>query len=447
MSIEIRLPALSPTTTDADLVKWHVNERDTVSAGDIIAEIETDKAVVDVEAPEAGTIARIVVPEGTEGVAIDAVIAVLEPATESCLDISRTAESVHLVSRTEPIAEQVSKPEPIPATADASYQAITTTIMSTLAPDARPASSELINASPLALHMAAQLRLDLALVRGSGPNNRITKADVEAAVTLSQTSSARVSDPAAAPSRQSPQLPPEGEPTPRAPFEPAFELRPLRKMRKTIAQRLSHSKQRVPHFYLSVDCSLDQVMALRKQFSGRSDKECRPSLNDIVIKAAAAALRKVPTANACWSDEGIKVYRSVDIAVAVALDSGLITPVIRDADHKELRAISAEMKELVSKARDGKLRQEQYRGGTFSISNLGMYGIKQFEAVIDPTQACILAVGMAEKRPVVRNETVEVATLMTCTLSADHRVLDGAVAAELLSVFKQYIEEPVGILF
>ena len=473
MSIEIRLPALSPTMVEADLVQWHVTEGDTVSAGDIIAEIETDKAAADVQAPQAGTVARILVPEGTEGVEVDTVIALFEPAAGS--GTSCAAQRAPAGSK----PESIQLPEPVGAAPDSSPQTMAHAETSVLAPDSRPGSFEPVNASPLALRMAAQLGLDLTQVPGSGPNDRITKADVEAAITgkpplperelatgrtsksvvtpKSTGTSKSVSPPSQGGARGGPVSPPSqggargGLVSPPSQGgarggEPAFELKPLSKMRKAIARRLSHSKQTVPHFYMTVDCNLDQVVAFRNRFNDQLRGEFKLSLGDVIIKAAAAALGKVPAANASWSDQGIKLYRSVDISIAVAVDGGLITPIIRNAESKGLRAISMETKALAAAARQGKLRPEQYQGGTFTISNLGMYGIKQFQAIVDPPQACVLAVGMAEERPVVRNGTVEVSTLMSCTLSADHRVLDGALAAEFLCAFKQYIEEPVTML-
>tara|TARA_B100000676_G_scaffold303856_1_gene355054 strand:- start:77 stop:946 length:870 start_codon:yes stop_codon:yes gene_type:complete len=288
--------------------------------------------------------------------------------------------------------------------------------------------------------MASQAGLDLAGVSGTGPNGRIVKADVEAAI-----AGGAYPAPATAPA---PPAVAAAAPTTAAtlPFEPEFELEVLSTMRKTIARRLTESKQQVPHFYLTVDCEIDELLALRKILNEKGDGAYKLSVNDLVIKAAAIALRRVPKANASWTDEGVKLYKSADIAVAVAIEGGLITPVVRQADNKGLETISSEMKELSARAREGKLRPEEYQGGTFSISNLGMYGIKDFCAVINPPQACILAVGAGEKRPVVKDEALAVAMVMSCTLSVDHRAVDGAIGAEYLGAFKTLIEDPLNML-
>jgi pyruvate dehydrogenase E2 component (dihydrolipoamide acetyltransferase) len=296
-------------------------------------------------------------------------------------------------------------------------------------------SGERIFASPLARRMAKQAGLDLAALRGSGPNGRIVKRDIEAAV------AAPAAVPAAAPA---------AAPTPSAApavegFEPAFEFEPATTMRKIIAQRLSESKQTVPHFYLTVDCEIDTLLALRKELNDRSD-DYKISINDLVIKACGVALRRVPAANASWAGDGIKFYKSADIAVAVAIEGGLITPVVRDAGGKGLETISNEMCALAGKARDGKLTPGEYQGGTFSLSNLGMFGVKQFDAVINPPQGCILAVGAGEPRPVARNGALAVATVMSVTLSVDHRAVDGAVGAQFLAAFKTLIQDPMTML-
>ena len=428
MSIEIRLPDLSPTITEADLVKWHVQEGDAVSAGDIIAEIETDKAAVDIEAPAAGIVAQIVIREGTLAVAVGTVIAILDPDAPVIPDTSDAAENTRSTPAARGLADPATRPAPALAASNAQPEM---TVQAETPPSgllSTSALSESANITPLARRMAAQAGLDLTQVHGSSPDGRITRIDVESAASGKTT-------------------PPNIQPKTETAFEPPFDLQPLSRMRKTIARRLTHSKQQIPHFYLSVDCNVDALFALLKKTNDELADEPRLSLNDVVIKTAAAALGQVPAANASWSDEGIKLYRSVDISVAVAVEGGLITPVIRNANRKGLRVISAEMKELAAKARGGELRPDEYRGGTFSISNLGMYGIRQFDAVIDPPQACMLAIGAADERPVVRDGLVVTSTVMTCTLSADHRVLDGAVAAEFLTAFRQHVEEPVTTLF
>lgn len=426
MPVKILMPALSPTMTEGTLAKWLVGEGDAINSGDIIAEIETDKATMEVEAVEEGKLGKILVAEGTEGVAVNNVIALLleEGEDDSALegvDVSAAAPSGNGGTPPAP------SPEPEPATA-------------------APAMDGRIIASPLARRMASQAGLDLAGITGSGPNGRIVKADIEAAIESGETAAKA---PAAAPSAPAvaPAAPAAAPTTAEClPFEPEFELESLSTMRKTIARRLTESKQQVPHFYLTVDCEIDGLLELRKTLNDKADGAYKLSVNDLVIKAAAIALRRVPKANASWTDEGVKLYKSADISVAVAIEGGLITPVVRQADNKGLETISSEMKELSERAREGKLGPEEYQGGTFSISNLGMYGIKDFCAVINPPQACILAVGAGEQRPVVKDGALAVATVMSCTLSVDHRAVDGAIGAEYLGAFKRLIEDPLGML-
>ena len=426
MPVKILMPALSPTMTEGTLAKWLVGEGDAINSGDIIAEIETDKATMEVEAVEEGKLGKILVAEGTEGVAVNNVIALLleEGEDDSALegvDVSAAAPSGNGGTPPAP------SPEPEPATA-------------------APAMDGRIIASPLARRMASQAGLDLAGITGSGPNGRIVKADIEAAIESGATAAPA---PAAAPSApaMAPAAPAAAPTTAeRLPFEPEFELESLSTMRKTIARRLTESKQQVPHFYLTVDCEIDGLLELRKTLNDKADGAYKLSVNDLVIKVAAIALRRVPKANASWTDEGVKLYKSADISVAVAIEGGLITPVVRQADNKGLETISSEMKELSERAREGKLGPEEYQGGTFSVSNLGMYGIKDFCAVINPPQACILAVGAGEQRPVVKDGALAVATVMSCTLSVDHRAVDGAIGAEYLGAFKRLIEDPLGML-
>ena len=436
MPVKILMPALSPTMTEGKLAKWLVGEGEEVNSGDVIAEIETDKATMEVEAVEEGKLGKIIVPEGTEGVAVNNVIALLleEGEDDSALDgVDVSAAPLGGNGGTPPAAAEPAAPAPStsapePAAAPA-------------APPPQPAASgERIIASPLARRMASQAGLDLAGVSGTGPNGRIVKADVEAAIAggASAAPAAASAAPAGAPA-----APTNAE---KLPFEPEFELEAHSTMRKTIARRLTESKQQVPHFYLTVDCEIDELLTLRKTLNEKGDGAYKLSVNDLVIKAAAIALRRVPKANASWTDEGVKLYKSADIAVAVAIDGGLITPVVRQADYKGMETISSEMKELSARARDGNLGPEEYQGGTFSISNLGMYGIKDFCAVINPPQACILAVGAGEQRPVVKDGALAVATVMSCTLSVDHRAVDGAIGAEYLGAFKTLIEDPLNML-
>ena len=417
MPIKILMPALSPTMTEGTLTKWLVSEGDDVNSGDVIAEIETDKATMEVEAVEEGKVGKLLVGEGTEGVKVNELIALLLEDGEdaSALDGIAASTTAPSASAAAPAAPAAAPTPAAPAPA---------------APAA--ADGGRLFASPLARRMAQQAGLDLAGVAGSGPNGRIVKSDIEAALAGGAPAAAPVAQ--AAPAAAAP-----------AGFEPAFDYEPANNMRKVIAQRLTESKQTVPHFYLTVDCEIDTLLALRKDLNARSD-DYKISVNDLIIKASGVALRKVPAANASWTGDGIKRYHSADISVAVAIEGGLITPVIRDAGGKGLETISNEMRDLAARARDGKLMPEEYQGGTFSISNLGMFGIKQFDAVINPPQGAIMAVGAGEPRPVVRNGALAVATVMSVTLSVDHRVVDGAVGAELLAAFKMLIEDPMTML-
>jgi len=433
MAIKILMPALSPTMTEGNLASWHVKEGDTVSSGDVIAEIETDKATMEVEAVDEGVVGRIVIAAGTEAVPVNDIIAILledgEDASAADAALANGGGAAPASAAPAPDAAAAPAPAPTPAPAPAQPAA---------APVAPP-PGERVFASPLARRMAKTAGLDLAAIKGSGPHGRIVKADVETAIAGGAPTAVAPADaPAAAPTPAAPAAP--------APFEPAFELVPHTTMRKVIAARLTESKQQVPHFYLTVDCQIDALLTLRKELNDKADGAFKLSVNDLIIKASAIALRRVPAANASWSDEGAKLYQQSDISVAVAIEGGLITPVVRDAGNKGLETISGEMKALATKAREGKLQPEEYQGGTFSLSNLGMFGIKQFEAVINPPQGCILAVGAGEQRPVVKDGALAVATVMTCSLSVDHRVVDGAVGAEFLSVFKKLIEDPVTML-
>ncbi len=433
MPITITMPALSPTMTEGTLAKWMVAEGDSVASGDIIAEIETDKATMEIEAVDEGTVARILVPEGTEGVAVNTPIAIVLEEGEDAAAVAATpapAEAPATASAEAPAPAPAEAPAPAPAAAAPSQAPSAGNGKAPPAP--LSASGERIKASPLARRMAAQAGLELTALAGSGPGGRIVKADIEAALARPRAAAAPAPTPLAPAAAQ--------------PFEPAFTLEPLSRMRKTIARRLSESKQTVPHFYLTVDCELDALLALRTALNDKADGAYRLSLNDVVIKAAAVALKRVPAANASFTEDGLKLYASADISVAVATERGLITPVVRNAGEKGLETISGEMKALAQKAHHGKLLPEDYLGGSFSISNLGMYGIKQFEAVINPPQACILAVGAGEQRAVVKDGALAVATVMSCTLSVDHRAVDGAIGAEYLAAFKRLIEDPVTML-
>ena len=432
MPINILMPALSPTMTEGNLAKWLKNEGDTVKSGDIIAEIETDKATMEVEAVDEGKIGKILVPAGTEGVKVNDVIAVLLEEGESASDIAATPKS-----NPEPAPKAAQAKEVAPAPQPAAPKPATPAA----APAPKPAAGgNRVFASPLARRIAEQKGIDLSALQGSGPNGRIVRADLDKAPVGKAAPGAGAQKPATLP----------GAPSFSAFGEPEFELIPHTTIRKTIARRLQESKQFVPHFYLTVDCELDRLLALREDANAASAKEgpnaYKLSVNDFMIKAYAIALRQVPKANASWSDEGIKQYKSSDISVAVSIPNGLVTPIIRNAESKSLTQISAEMKELAGRAKAGKLKPEDYTGGSGSLSNLGMFGVKSFSAIINPPQATILAVGAGEQRPVVKNGQLAVATVMSATLAVDHRAVDGALGAELLGAFKRYIENPMGML-
>ncbi|MDE0173827.1 MAG: pyruvate dehydrogenase complex dihydrolipoamide acetyltransferase [Defluviicoccus sp.] len=418
MPVNILMPALSPTMTEGNLAKWLKSEGDPVEAGEIIAEIETDKATMEVEAVDEGVLGKIVVPEGSEGVAVNAVIGVLLAEGE---DAGAIEDAPAPAETPEPRAEPA--PEAPPKISES---------VAERAP-ARPVPGERVAASPLARRMATQAGLELSAIRGSGPKGRIVKADIEAVL------AGGAAAPAAAPT---------GVPA-RAPAVAASaEDRTVRlsTMRRVIADRMTESKATVPHFYLTVDCEVDELLKVRREINDRIEG-ARVSVNDIVIRACALALREVPAANVSWAGEGtMKQHGSVDISVAVAVPGGLVTPIVRNADAKGLVGIAAEMKELAARAKEGKLLPDEYQGGSFSISNLGMYGVRSFDAVINPPQACILAVGAAEPRPVVRDGEIVPATVMSCTLSVDHRVVDGAIGAELLGAIKRNIEYPPAML-
>jgi pyruvate dehydrogenase E2 component (dihydrolipoamide acetyltransferase) len=440
MPINILMPALSPTMTEGNLAKWLKNEGDTVKSGDIIAEIETDKATMEVEAVDEGKIGKIVVPAGTEGVKVNDVIAVLLEEGESTSDIAVTPQHAP-----EPAAK-TAQPKPQQAAPAAQPAAAKPAPAAAPAPKPGPSGGNRVFASPLARRIAQQQGIDIASVHGSGPNGRIVRADVAGAISGGTAKAAPAAGSAAA---QKPAT------LPSAPGfstfgEPEFELIPHTTIRKTIARRLQESKQFVPHFYLTVDCEIDRLLALREDANAGSPKDgpnaYKLSVNDFMIKAYAQALKAVPKANAAWSDEGIKQYRTSDISVAVSIPNGLITPIIRGAESKTLTQISAEMKELAGRAKAGKLKPEDYTGGSASLSNLGMFGIKSFSAIINPPQATILAVGAGEQRAVVKNGQLAVATVMSATLAVDHRAVDGALGAELLAAFKRLVEAPAAML-
>jgi pyruvate dehydrogenase E2 component (dihydrolipoamide acetyltransferase) len=431
MPIEILMPALSPTMTEGNVTKWLKREGEEVHSGDVLAEIETDKATMEFEAVDDGRLGKILVPDGAQGIKVNQPIALLLGEGEDAsalekLDVS--APQTVTAPPEQPPAKARSAPEAPPAPARGNGR---------------------IFASPLARRMAQQAGLDLAAITGSGPQGRVVKADIEAALSADrgapaitrpvvQPQPAPLAAPAAAPALSK-------ERVLALAGNPPYTERPLTAMRRVIARRLTESKQTVPHFYLTVDCEIDELLKFRAELNGKSDAY-RISVNDFVIRAAALALRQVPAANASWSDEAILLWDTVDIAVAVALEDGLITPIVKNADRKGLAAIANETKDLAARARAGKLKLEEFQGGTFSISNLGMFGVRDFAAVINPPQGGILAVGAGEQRPVVKNGALAIATVMSCTLSCDHRAVDGAVGAQFLGAFKKLVEDPLTML-
>ncbi len=436
MPINILMPALSPTMTEGNLARWLKKEGDAVKPGDVIAEIETDKATMEVEAVEEGKLGKILVAEGSQGVKVNDVIAVLLEEGESAGDIkAAAAPAPKPAAAPEPAKAETPKAAPTAASAPAAAPAPKA---------AAPSSGARQFASPLARRLAQQHGLDLSRVVGSGPHGRIVKSDIEKAAAGGGAKAA----PAPAAAKGLPTAP--GVPGTPAFGEPEFDLVAHTSMRKTIARRLQESKQFVPHFYLTIDCEIDRLLKAREEINNAAPKEGKGafklSVNDFVIKASAVALKQVPAANASWSDDGVKMYKSADISVAVAIPGGLITPIIRNAEDKKMSDISNEMKGLAARAKDGKLKPEDYTGGSFSVSNLGMFGIKDFAAIINPPQGCILSVGAGEQRAVVKNGQLAIATIMSCTLSVDHRVVDGAIGAEFMAAFKKLIENPLSML-
>lgn len=435
MPINVLMPALSPTMTEGNLAKWLKKEGDQIKAGDVIAEIETDKATMEVEAVDEGRLGKIVVAAGTEGVKVNDVIAVILEEGEDAGAIKAGAPAATPAAK--PATPKAAAPAAAPTPAPAAVAGKT-------APAPQANAGGRVFASPLAKRIAQEHGLDLSKILGSGPNGRVVRADVENAKAGGGAKAAAAPS-AARPVTQAPAI--SGA---QAFGEPEFELVPHTSMRKTIARRLQESKQFVPHFYLQVDCEIDRLLKLREEINAGAPKEgagaYKLSVNDFVLKAAAIALKQVPAANASWSDDGVKLYKTADVSVAVAIPNGLITPIIRRAEEKRLSEISNEMKELAGRAKAGKLKPEEYTGGSFSLSNLGMFGIKNFSAIINPPQGCILSIGAGVQQPVVRDGAILVATVMGCTLSVDHRVVDGAIGAEFMAAFKRLIENPLAML-
>ncbi len=464
MPINITMPALSPTMEEGNLAKWLVKEGDKIKSGDIIAEIETDKATMEVEAVDEGVIAKILVAAGSEGVKVNTVIAVLAVDGE---DVATAASGTPAA----PAPQAVAPTSPLAGENAAKRQERGNDSTPTKSPlsaakegDISPARGENKEgrtfASPLARRIAKHAGVSIAAITGSGPHGRVVKADVDAAIKGGATKAVPVAPAAAAPQTVAP-APKGGEvPWPKGPTteqtlklfaEGTYELVKHDGMRKTIAKRLQESKQTIPHFYVSVDCELDALLKLRGELNAaapvKNDKSAyKLSVNDMVIKALALALRDVPDANVSWTDEAMIKHKHVDVGVAVSIPGGLITPIIRKAEEKSLSAISNAMKDMGARAKDKKLKPEEYQGGTTAVSNMGMMGVKNFAAVVNPPHATILAIGAGEPRPVVKNGALAVATVMTVTLSTDHRAVDGALGAELLAAFKGYIENPMGML-
>ncbi|UNE54709.1 pyruvate dehydrogenase complex dihydrolipoamide acetyltransferase [Bartonella machadoae] len=441
MPIKITMPALSPTMEEGNLAKWNVKVGDKVSAGDVIAEIETDKATMEVEAIDEGTVAKIVVPAGTQGVKVNSLIVVLAEEGEDLAEAAKVAQetpSSFAVKETEEIkqtdstTEQVSHVSSVPQGVQ------------------RDKKDMRLFSSPLARRLASQNGLDLSLISGSGPHGRIIKRDVEQAMksgAVEAAGSSQIRQPigAGASDGQILKLFKEDE----------YTFTPHNNMRKTIAKRLVESKQTVPHFYVTLDCELDALLELRTQLNAaapmiKTQEGAKPayklSVNDMIIKAVALSLKAVPDANVSWLEDGILHHKHCDVGVAVSVPDGLITPIVRHAEEKSLSIISHEMKDFVKRARERKLKMEEYQGGTTAVSNMGMYGVKSFSAILNPPHATIFAIGAGEQRAVVKNGALGIATVMSVTLSADHRAVDGALAAELVQTFKKMIENPLAML-
>jgi len=443
MPINILMPALSPTMEKGNLAKWLKKEGDKVKSGDVIAEIETDKATMEVEAVDEGTIAKILVPEGTQDVAVNDVIAVLAGDGEDV----KAAGAASVPPKAAPTAPTPAAAKPAPTAAPAAAPAAKAAAPAPQAavPAAQTNGHARIFSSPLARRLAKEAGIELSRINGSGPHGRVIARDVEEARSgkgLKAPAAAPAGAPSIAPSMSDKQI--------RALYEDgSYEVIPHDGMRRTIAQRLTASVQTIPHFYLTMDCNIGKLVEAREEINAAApkDKDGKPayklSVNDFVIKALAIALQRIPNANVSWTDGGMLKHKHSDVGVAVAMPGGLITPIIRKAETKPISIISAEMKDFAARARARKLKPEEYQGGTTAVSNLGMYGIKDFTAVINPPHATILAVGTGEERAIVKHGKIEVAQIMSVTMSCDHRAVDGALGAELIGAFKTLIENPV----
>lgn len=437
MPIEILMPALSPTMEEGNLTKWLVKEGDTVSSGDLLAEIETDKATMEVEAVEEGTVAKLLVAEGSTEVKVNTPIAILLEEDEDESALEGVGGGAKPVAAPKAEATPAAAPTPAPAASPA--------------PAAAPTGGNRIKASPLAKRLAADAGYNLADIIGTGPQGRIVKADVEGF-----SGAAKPAKAAAAPA-------PKADPNAGTDVGPSrgtgasyleklgvtpgsYDLVPLDGMRRVIAKRLVSSNQDVPDFPLVIDCEIDELLAMRKQLNSQAPEGVKVSVNDMLIRASALALKHYPDANASYTPDGIAYHKNADVAVAVAIDGGLITPIVREAENKGLSTISTEMKDLAGRAREKKLKPQEYQGGTFSISNLGMFGIKEFGSIINEPHGMIMSVGAGAPRPVVKDGELAVATVMTVTLTCDHRVVDGAIGAQWLQVFKRFIEQPITMM-
>ncbi len=400
MPIEILMPAVSPSMVDGGLALWHKKEGDLVKVGDLLVEVETDKAVVEVQAEKEGILGKILFPSGSQNIKINTPIAILLESGEDALSLASIGKSA--VTPSQPTVEEntVALKQDRPIKKSDNFLSTTGRIF----------------ASPLARRIAADHQIDLSRIMGSGPGGRIVKKDLN-----------------------SPSYIDTAKPVVHLPGD---KETPNSSMRKMIANRLSEAKRTIPHFYLSVDCEIDKILAMKLEINESVDG-AKVSVNDFVIKAVSMALRKFPQVNSSWGDLAIKHHQNVDIAVAVSTTSGLITPIIKNVDQKSLISISSEIKNLAERGRSGKLSLDEYQGGGITVSNLGMYGVREFSAIINPPQSCILAIGAGEQRPIVKNNTIVIATMMTCTLSADHRVVDGTLGAQFIAEFKRIIEHPI----
>ncbi len=440
MPIEILMPALSPTMEEGTLAKWLVQEGDSVSAGDVIAEIETDKATMEVEAVDEGTIGKILVSDGTEAVKVNATIALLLEDGEEASALTNTPQKVEAPESSAQADEKESTAEKTIASAG-----ITT------APQAVKVDGQRLFSSPLARRIAAQENLDITKISGSGPHGRIIKRDVEEALKAGTAKAVEQVKETQKATPQTMQSSSSDEAIMKLFDEGSYEVLPHDNMRKTIAKRLTESSQTIPSYFLSVDCNLDGLMALRKEINDNAPTvDERPvykvSVNDFIIKAMALALKAIPEANASWTQSGMLVHKHADIGVAVAIDGGLITPIVRQAENKTLSAISNEVKDMAKRAKAKKLAPSEYQGGTTAVSNLGMFGVKEFTSIINPPHASIVSIGAGEKKPIVKDNEIIIATLMTATFAFDHRVIDGAIGAQLAASFKTYIHNPMSML-